>query len=60
VTQTLYGQFVERFKRRLVRLALRKANGNIARASRLLKMHRGDLWLLVKQFRLDPKTFRRF
>lgn len=59
MSQTLYGQLVERFKRRLIRLALKKTGGNMARAGRLLKMCRQDLSALAKHFGIDPGAFRK-
>lgn len=56
--QTLYGKLVERFKRRLIRLALKKSNGKVARAARLLGLHRPDLWELLKKYRIDPKAYQ--
>jgi DNA-binding NtrC family response regulator len=56
--QTIYGRLVERYKRRLIRLVLKKTHGKVAPAARILGIARTTLWDLLKHFGIDPRAYR--
>lgn len=69
--ETLIGQMVERgillgeavneFKKRFVKRALERSNGNQSRAAKVLGIHRNTLSRLVVDFKLDNRhSSRRF
>jgi DNA-binding NtrC family response regulator len=67
--EALVGQMVERgilldeaiaeFKKRFVKRALDRANGNQSRAAKLLGIHRNTLGRLVEEYKLDRNGARR-
>ena len=67
--EALVGQMVERgilldeaiaeFKKRFVKRALDRANGNQSRAAKLLGIHRNTLGRLVEEYKLDRNGTRR-
>lgn len=56
--RTGYAYLVARFKRRLLRAALRRAGGDVSEASRRLGVHRTDFYDLLKKHGVDPNEFR--
>lgn len=67
--ETLVGQMVERgilldeaiaeFKKRFIKRALDRANGNQSRAAKLLGIHRNTLGRLVVEYKLDHNGHHR-
>jgi transcriptional regulator with PAS, ATPase and Fis domain len=67
--ESLVGQMIERgilleeaineFKKRFVRRALDRANGNQSKAAKLLGIHRNTLSRMVDDYKLDHRGGRR-
>jgi DNA-binding NtrC family response regulator len=55
---TRYGEMVRGLKRRLLRRVVRKVNGRVAEAARMLGVERTTLWEMLTSLGVDPKPYR--